>query len=304
MVLSFGIYYELQEALMYDFILSTESTADLSQDFLKEKQINTINMLYTVDGKEYGEEGEENLLPHEFYKAMAEGKSTHTSMINEKRATVYFTRLLSLGKDVLHISFSSACSGTYECLKAVSEKLNQENNNKIYVVDSKCASGGQGLLVEYVAEYAKTHDAKESYQYALNLRSKVNHVFTVDDLKYLARGGRISKTSSVIGNALRIKPVLYVDDDGRLTPLLKVISRKSALTTIANLVAQNTCNLTDRITVCHADCLEEAKFVCEKLEKLTGITPKIDNIGYVIGCHSGPGTIAVFFLSENRTVKH
>ena len=194
-----------------DFVIATDSTCDLPKTLLREMQVQSLDMMYFVNDIGYGKDDANQLEFHEFYDAMRNGARTSTSMINEQTAREFLPDLLS---------------GTYENFKRVAEELNAANTNKVYVVDSKCASGGEGLFVTLVAEKCKsgiTFD--EACKYADEIRDRVIHYFVVDDLKYLARGGRLSKGSAFFGNLLNIKPVLHVDELGRLVPIKKVVGR-------------------------------------------------------------------------------
>lgn len=164
---------------------------------------------------------------------------TRTSMINEYDAEKYLRSLMEQGKDVVHVSFASACSGTVNNFLRVAEKLNKEYSNKVYVVDSMAESGGQGLLVVLTDNFAETgKSAKEVYDYAMEMRNHVCHYFCVDSIKYLARGGRVSKVAGFIGSLINIKPVLYTDPEGKLTALNKEITRKRSLNRLVELYAK------------------------------------------------------------------
>jgi DegV family protein with EDD domain len=257
-------------------------------------------MPYVVGGEDYGDGTGREVVIEEFYAAMRKGVKTSTSMINEQVATEYFAELLKQGKDILHISFASACSGTYECMKAAAIKLNLTHANKIYVVDSRAESLGQGLLVWLVNQYRMTHDVEQSYEYALSMRGDINMIFTVDDLKYLAAGGRIKKSHACIANALQIKPLLFVDEEGNLIPKTKVFTRRVALNRIIDKVRAQYSGVSNKIFVAHADCDKDADYVIEKLHETLFVDVEKGNIGPVIGAHSGPGTLAVFFVGKGR----
>ena len=283
-----------------DFILSTDSTCDLSDKQYERYGVERICMPYYVDGVEYGGDSAKNMSLSDFYNCMRNGKKTGTSMVNEQQARDYFEKLLKQGKDVLHISFASALSGTYQCVQNVADELNKTNANKIYVVDSKCACLGEGLLVLLVADYAKTHGVAESYEYAQSKKGKIVHLFTVDTLKYLCQGGRVTKTSATVGNLLKIKPVLCVDDDGKLVAKSKVIGRKISLNKLVDKTVEKKTDESEKIIIAHSDCLNDAIYVRDCIEKKLKIRAEIGEIGNVIGGHSGPGTVAVFFVGENR----
>ncbi len=285
-----------------NFILSTEDTCDLSEQTLRAKGISHIKMAYRVGEDDYGADSGRALDNAVFFDRMRNGERTSTSMINEQCAYEYFSALLQSEKDVLHIAFASACSGTYDSLRAAAERVNEEYPNKVYVVDSKCESTGEGLLVVLCAEYAEQgHTVLQTKAYAEETRGKVNLLFTVDNLKYLAAGGRVTKTTAFIGNLLSIKPLLYVNEAGQLIPAGKVMTRKLSLNRLIEKTKEKFSGESRKIYVSHGDCLQDAKFVAAKLSEALDAEVAIEEIGTVIGSHSGPGTLAVFFLGRERS---
>ena len=287
-----------------DYVIATDSTCDLPKTLLREMQVQSLDMMYFVNDIGYGKDDANQLEFHEFYDAMRNGARTSTSMINEQTAREFLTDLLAQGKDVLYLSFASVLSGTYENFKRVAEELNAANTNKVYVVDSKCASGGEGLFVTLVAEKCKnglTFD--EACKYADEKRDRVIHYFVVDHLKYLARGGRLSKGSAFFGNLLNIKPVLHVDELGRLVPIKKVVGRKKSLVALIDKISERYNKESETIYITHGDCFDDAKFVADAITEKFGLPVKIMPLGFVIGSHSGPGTVALFFTGDSRTEK-
>ena len=282
------------------FILSTENTADLNEDLIVNEKISVAKMPYMIGNEDFGGDTGREVDAKDFYAAMRKGVKTRTSMINEQAATEYFEKLLAGGKDILHISFASACSGTFDCMRSAALKLNLTHENKIYVVDSRAESLGQGLLVWLVSEYSKAHGLEECYEYACSVRADVNMIFTVDDLKYLAAGGRVKKSTAFIANALKIKPILYVYDEGRLIPKAKVFTRRLALNRVIDKVKTYYSGKSNKIFVAHADCDKDADYVIDKLRAALNADIEKGNIGPVIGAHSGPGTLAVFFVGDGR----
>ncbi len=282
-----------------NFIISTENTCDLSNQYLTDNEISVIKMSYFVSGVEYGADTDNEMDIKEFYNCMRNGETVSTSLVNKTRAYEYFSELLKSGKDIIHIAFASACSGSYDNFLEASKELNEKNENKIFVIDSRCESAGQGLLVKLVYEYAKTHDIQETITYANAVKRRIQLLFTVDDLKYLARGGRISKTTAKVGTLLNIKPILSVDEEGKLTQRIKVITRKASLNRLVEKTKAKFSSESDLIIIGHSDCIDDAQFVKDRLSSLSSRI-EIENIGPVIGAHSGPGTLAIFFLSTNR----
>lgn len=287
---------------MSDFVITSETTCDLSAEKLKELDVAVINMEYSVDGERFGGSTNKEITAERFYDAMRRGAKTQTSMVNEYTGEEFFRSFLEKGLDVLHVAFAKACSGTYDNLKRVAERLNAEYENKVYVVDSACESTGEGLLVELACNKKKEGKSiRYVAEYLESIKNKVNLLFTVDNLKYLAAGGRVSKTSAIIGNIAKIKPLLYVDETGKLTVGGKAIGRKISLAKLANMTAEKYTGECEKIYVSHADCIEDAEYVKQKiLSKLPTADVEIEKIGFVIGSHSGPGTIAIFFVGHER----
>lgn len=287
-----------------DFILSTDSTCDLSKEQLKEMDVYSRDMLYYVDGEEYGKNAENQLEFHEFYEKMRGGASTSTSMINEETAREFLTELYAHGKNILHLAFAGPASGTCENFKRVADELNATGEHKIYVVDSLCYSGGEGLFVTLVDEKRRSGATfEETCAYAEEVKHRCMHYFVVDDLKYLARGGRLSKGSAFLGTMLNIKPVLHVDENGYLVPIKKVFGRKKSLKTLVDKFDERYNKESDTVYLCHGDCLEDAQYVADEIGRKYGLCVKILPLSYVIGSHSGPGTVALFFTGNDRTEK-
>ena len=285
---------------MGKFIISVEATADLTKELLEKYDIRKAEMNFSIDETEYSTDNVE-MTPKIFYDKMREGSKTATSQLNSFKAKEHFEKLLEEGKDILHISFTSALSGMYECVKKTADEINQTSKNKIIVVNSLCAAMGQGLLAILVAEKMDDYNTIDAFAgYVESIKMKIDHMFIVDSLKYLSRTGRISKMTAAIGTVLQIKPILHVDNEGHLTNFAKVISRKKSIQSLAEKVASAKNNISDKIYIAHADCIEEAETVQSLIEQKLNIKPEILDLGYVIGCHAGPGTIAVFFTSDKR----
>lgn len=285
---------------MKDLTISVEATADLTKELLKEYSIDCLEMNYYLNEKEYST-SDVNFTNKEFFDAMKEGAKTSTSQVNEYLIEEYFKKLLEKKQDIVHIAFSSALSGNYNNMKAVAEKLNLTSENKIYVVDSKCASVGQGMLAIMAREKsASLENAKQVADYAEEVKLHISHLFVVDSLKYLSRTGRISKVTATIGNMLQIKPLLYVDNNGFLTTKQKVISRKKSLKTMVEKLGTMRNDMSNKIFIAHANCMEDAEELRAMIKEKTGIEAVILPLGQLIGCHSGPGTLASFFTSDER----
>ena len=229
-----------------------------------------------------------------------------TSQINPEEAREMLEPFVKEGKDVLHLGFSSGLSGTYNSMRIAAEELVEDYPEaKIIVIDTLCACLGEGLLLYYalkLKEEGKTID--EIAKWAEENRLHMVHLFTVNDLNHLYRGGRISRTTAVVGSMLNIKPVLHVDNDGKLTAIGKVRGRKKSLQELVKLMDEkigsyhDTCHT---IFISHGDCEEDANYVAEKVKEKYQINTIIMNqVGATIGAHSGPGTMALFFVGDER----
>ncbi len=284
-----------------DYIISTDATCDLTKEQQKELNVKVLDMTYLVNGEPYG--GENGHLPlSDFYEKMRQGSKTSTSMINEIDAEEYFLNLLKEGKDILHIAFSSGLSGTCDCVERVARRLNTNNKNKIYVLDSKNGSTGEGMVVEYAVKLKEDgKNIQESLQYLTEKINNFNAYFTVQDLKYLVAGGRISKSTAFIGNVLQIKPIICANKEGKLEQCGKAMGEKKSLFMLIDKVKQQFEETYNKIYVSHANCKENALFIINKIKDLfPTANVSLGEIGPVMGSHCGPGTIAVFFMGKRR----
>ncbi len=289
---------------MRDYVITTDNNADLPDSYYLEHGVGCTYLSYTMDGKHYSHE---NFMPvDEFYAKMRGGSLPTTAQVNPSEARELFEPYLRDGKDILHIAFSSGLSGTFNsCRIAAEELLEEYPERSIIVVDSLAASLGQGLLV-YLAQKKKEagEDMETVARWCEEHRKNIVHLFTVDDLDHLYRGGRVSKTTAVLGGMLNIKPVLHVDDEGKLIPIGKVRGRKKSLLELVSLMDKkigsygSSC---DTIFISHGDCREEAEFLASRIKEKYQIKTEIINyVGAVIGAHSGPGTMALFFVGDAR----
>ncbi len=284
-----------------DYIISTDATSDLTKEQITALNVKVLDMVYLVDGEPYG--GDNEHLPlAEFYEKMRQGSKTSTSMVNEIDAEEYFLNLLKEGKDILHVAFSSGLSGTYDCIERVAKNLNAKNKNKIYVLDSKNGSTGEGMVVEYAVKLKEEGKSlQENLQALTEAIDNFNAYFTVQDLKYLVAGGRISKSTAFIGNVLQIKPIICANEEGKLAQCAKAMGEKKSLFMLIDIVKQKFEDVYNKIYVSHANCKENALFIINKIKALF---PKANvcmgEIGPVMGSHCGPGTVAVFFMGNRR----
>lgn len=289
---------------MREYVITTDNNADLPVEYYKEHNVGCMYFSYTMDDVLY-KQG--SYMPEgEFYGKMRAGSMPTTAQVNPEEARLLFEPYLKEGKDILHIAFSSGLSGTYNSCRIAVEELREEYPDRIItIIDSLAASLGQGLLV-YLTQKLKEEgaDMQTAAEWAENHRKNIVHLFTVDDLNHLYRGGRVSKTTAVLGGMLNIKPILHVDDEGKLIPIGKVRGRKKSILELASLMDEklgshkDTC---DTIFISHGDCLEDAKILAEKIKAQYQINTEIINyVGSVIGAHSGPGTLALFFVGDLR----
>ena len=267
------------------FKIVTDSTADLPVEYLKEHDLGCMNLSYIMDGVTYGQ-GQE-LPEKEFYALMRQGKMPTTSQVNPEEAKAHFTEYLKENKEILCIAFSSGLSGTYNSMRIAADEIMEEQPDcKIIVIDSLCASLGEGLLVhKAVTLRDQGKSMEEVAEWVKNNRLHLVHVFTVDDLYHLYRGGRVSKATAFVGTLAGIKPKLHVDNDGHLIVIGKVRGR----------------NQNDIVFISHGDDLPAAELVRDLVKARFGMDSFLINyVGPTIGSHSGPGTLALFFMGEER----
>lgn len=235
-----------------------------------------------------------------------EGKMPTTSQVNPQQYKEYFSEFLKESKNLLYISFSSGLSGSCQNAALAANELMEENDNcRIIVIDSKCASMGEGLFVyKAVQMQGKGMNMEETAKKLQELVPHLTHVFTVDDLNHLYRGGRVSKAAAVVGTIAGIKPILHVDDEGHLIPLNKIRGRKKSLNGLVDYMEEKVVGYLDRndmVFISHGDAIEDAEYVKNEVEKRFGIKNfMLNHIGPTIGAHSGPGTIALFFEGSSR----
>lgn len=290
---------------MNNYVIFTDSTVDLTPEMVAELEIEIMSLTYSIEGKNYKDcPVRQGMSDREFYNKLREGVPCTTAQLNPSDVSAVFEETLKEGKDILYIAFSSALSGTYQSASmAAAELKKQYPNNKVIVVDSLAASMGEGLLVYMaVAKKREGYTIEELEKWVYEHRNKIAHWFTVDDLHHLKRGGRVSATAAIIGSALGIKPILHVDNEGRLIPQKKVRGRKQSLISLVNKMEETLyANVEQPVFISHGDSKEDAQFVAERIrEKYPKVHISINYVGPVIGSHSGPGTIALFFLATGK----
>lgn len=295
---------------MGNFVLTCCSTADLTAEHLKERKIAYIPFHFYLDGVEYLDDLGASMPFEKFYNEMKAGKMTKTSQVNSDEFETFFEPFLKEGKDIIHVTLSSGISGVYNSANIAAEVLLQKYfDRKIYIIDSLTASAGYGLLMDKLADLRDAgKSVVEVARYAKDNRHRLNGYFFSADLTYYVRGGRLSKTSGVIGNLLGICPMMYINQDGKLVVKEKVRTKKKAIKRIVEIMeaqADNGRNYSGKCYLSMSACEEEAKETADLIEErfphLDGKV-RINSIGTTIGSHTGPGTIAIFFWGKEKTL--
>jgi DegV family protein with EDD domain len=279
------------------FAIITDSGCDMPEKYLKEKNIDCVKLGFTMNNINYEGEGGEKITEKEFYQKLRDGAMPTTYQVTCEMAKNALEKHLQAGKDTLVICFSSGLSGTADSFKVAGRELAKKYpERKICIVDSLCASMGEGLLLDYAVEKADTGASiEETAKFTEDLKGKIRHFFTVDNLYHLKRGGRVSTATAIVGSILKIKPIMKVDEQGKLIVIGKTMGRKKALHAIVERLIESMDESADRIFISHGDCLDEAKQVQELLvRRLPNIPVTIHFVGTVIGSHSGAGTLALF----------
>lgn len=289
---------------MYNYIISTDNTTDLPDNYIKEHGLGMLSLTYMIEGQTYNRKHE---LPYkEFYEKMRAGSMPTTSQLNPEEAKEEFREFLKEGKDIIHISFSSGLSGSYNSARIAAEELNEEiPDRRITVIDSLCASLGEGLIVHKALQLREQGmEYNELVKWLEEHKQNIVHNFTVDDLFHLYRGGRVSKAAAILGTMIHLKPVLHVDKEGHLIPVSKVRGRKKSLIALVDNMENQIGSYRDKndmVFISHGDCLEDAEFVRAQIEERFGIKSFLINpVGPTIGAHSGPGTVALFYMGDIR----
>ena len=295
---------------MNKYLLSCCSTSDLNVKHYKDRGIRYICFHYFLDGIEHKDDFGETLPISEFYKKMEQGAMTKTSQLNAQDYYNYFENLINEGyKEILHLTLSSGISGTINSARIAVNMINEKYKDvKIYIVDSLAASSGYGLLMEKLADLKdEGKSIEEVRDWAENNRLSINHWFFSTDLKYFVRGGRISKTSGFFGNMLHVCPLLNVNDEGKLIPREKIVGKKKVINAIVQKMIENAKDGKDYNDYCyisHSAVFEDAKAVKDKVEEaFPNLKGKVEifDIGTTIGSHTGPGTVALFFVGKERS---
>lgn len=288
---------------MNNFVIHTDSGCDISPEMLAEWGVPCVSLTFRFedDAKEYGNS---DMPSKDFYEKMRNGGIAKTAAVNTETFKGAFEATLKEGKDVLYIGFSSGLSTTYNSARLAANELSEAYpDRKIITLDSLCASAGQGLLVRIALDkQAEGASIEETAEYTQSLVLKLDHWFTVDDLVYLKRGGRVSPTVAFVGNMLGIKPVLHVDNEGHLVNISKVRGRKTSIQALADKYGALAEKLdSNMVYISHGDCIDDANELARILNERYGATVSvITYVGPVIGAHAGPGVLALFFVGKER----
>ena len=287
---------------MRDYVITVNSTVDLPKEWLEERNVPVVPLRYTMDGQTY--EDMSGLTAKEFFAKLREGKMSVTSQVNPEEAKAALEPFLKEGKDVLHLAFSSGLSGTCNSMKIAGEVLREEYPEaKVIVIDTLCACLGEGLLLyKALQQKAAGKTIEETAAWVEENKLHICHDVTVDDLNHLHRGGRISKATAVVGTMVKIKPIIHMDNEGKLQVIGKERGRKKSLNKIVDMAVEQSKGWdNDIIMITHGDCIEDAEYVASLVREKMGIDNiLINNIGTVIGSHTGPGVVAVFCMGNKR----
>lgn len=288
-----------------EYVIVTDSTTDMGIDYYNENNVRLVGMHYTVDDKEYIQYTDSELGIKEFYDKVRAGSMPKTSQVAYDDAEKLLSKIAEEGKDIFYLCFSSALSGTYQTnMLAANDVMEKYPECKIKVVDSISACGGEGYLLHHcIKKRDEGASLDELVAYAEEIKYKVLHLFTVDDLNHLHRGGRLSKLSAIVGGMLGIKPILYFNDKGALLPYSKIRGRKQSLEAMVKQMQKKYISgENEEIFIHDADAREDAEYLGKLIKKMMPDVKRIryGHIGAVIGAHAGPNTIALFFIGTDR----
>ncbi len=290
---------------MSDFVILTDSSADLSGEIVQQQKIQVLPLTVTIGGQDYRDWPDHRELdPHQFYDRLRKGEVATTAGVNVASYIEALEPLLQSGKDVLILAFSSGLSTTCNSAVIAAKELGEKYpDRKIFAVDTLCASLGQGLLVCYAAHQRELgFSIEEVRDWVEDHKLNLCHQFTVDDLYFLKRGGRISSAAALVGSMLHIKPVLHVDNEGHLINIGRVRGRQASLKALVDRMEETAIDSGSlTVFISHGDCLEDAQEVAKLVKKRFGVQEiYINYVGPVIGAHSGPGTVALFYMGTAR----
>ena len=290
---------------MRDYVIMTDSCCDLTDQMARELELEVLPLTMRMDDREYPNYLDGRAITNEeFYRRLRAGKMSSTSAVNIGQFEERMRSLLDQGRDIVCIAFSSALSTTYQSATIAAQEVGKAYpDGRIYVVDSLSASRGQGLLIYLAAQKKKEGlTAEELVKWVEDNKLHICHWFTVDDLNFLKRGGRLSAGAALFGTMLSIKPVMHTSNEGKLVPVGKVRGRKASLQALIDKVGELGVDLDKQVMfICHADCLAESEQVAAELKRRYGVREVyIHYIGPVIGSHTGPNTMGLFFVGKER----
>ncbi len=289
---------------MSSYVIMTDNMADLPESYIQEHELPILSLSYVIDGETYDREHPQDV--KEFYSRMRSGSMPTTSQANPEQAKEIFLACLSKGQDVLYLAFSSGLSGTCNSGRIAAAEIEEEQlypDRKITVIDTLSASLGEGLLVHKAVQMKEAGKSMEEVAaWVEEHKLHLCHNFTVDDLFHLHRGGRVSKATAILGTMINIKPLLHVDNEGHLIAIGKVRGRKKSLSALVDRMGEQMKGFENtEVFISHGDCLEDAKYVEKLVRERFGIEQfVIHEVGPTIGAHSGPGTMALFFMGNPR----
>lgn len=293
---------------MNEYVIATCSTADISPEHLKSRNIEYIKFVFLTDGKENLDDLGQTIPYDKFYQMMRDGVETKTSQPNVDNFTSFFEPILAQGKDLIFLNLSSGLSGAMTSAKLAQAEMKEKYpERKLYVIDSLGASSGMGLLVDKMADLRdEGMSIDDLAKWTENNKKRLHHWFFSTDLTFYVKGGRVSKVSGWFGTVLKICPLLNVDVNGKLIPRKKVRGKANVINEIVARMEENADNglaYNEKCFISHSDCYEDALAVADlikqKFPNLNG-EPLINSIGTTIGSHAGPGTVAVFFFGKER----
>lgn len=285
---------------MNEFVIVTDSTTDLPKSYYEEKGIPVVSLSYILDGVTYQDMN--GLSGKEFFDKIRAGSMPTTSQINPEQAKEALEPIVKEGKDILYIGFTSGLSGSYNSVRMAAEELSEDYpEQKIIAIDSLCASMGEGLLLYKAVELKEQGKSLEEIAaWVEDNKLHICHDVTIDDLYHLHRGGRVSKASAVVGSIIKIKPMIHVNEEGKLIVIGKERGRKKAMTALVDRMEKKQGDFkNDVVMIVHGDVEEDAEFLKKEIESRFGTKNIIINgIGSVIGSHTGPGVISIFYMGD------
>lgn len=287
---------------MREFVIMTDGPCDLPESYCKEHDVTVIPLYVSLAGANPVPFPADEFDTKAFYAALREAKPVKTSAPSIEDCRNAMLPYLRAGKDILYVGFSAKLSAAYNTARLAAEDLREEfPQREVYCLDSRCASLGQGLLVDLLVQKRESGcGLEETFSYGQQMVPRIRHWFTVDDLMHLKRGGRVSGTTAILGTMLQIKPILRVNEEGGLEPYSKIRGRRAALKQLADYIGENM--VPDTLTaISHGDCEEDMQFVRDILRRKYGVKKIMVNlVDPVVGAHSGPGTLAVFYVDKNE----